>query len=156
MSSWNWNTASKGRLRGERETLVIKVKRSVFDLAAEKGIDFEFKWSDNMQDEGNIMDFYENGDVAPGERFNYVYRVDWSDDSYLNAELPEGINQGIRFDQYEGVFDTVPSFFDQKIIHTGFPNDFVPVEMQPISDCAIQALSMFRQRTPIHLHSIRI
>jgi hypothetical protein len=111
------------------KTLVIQVKRSVFNLASEKGIDFEFKWSDNMQEDGNIMDFYENGDVAPGERFNYVYRVDWSDDRYLNAELPEGINQGIRFDQYEGVFDTIPSFFDQKIVNTGFPANFdIPAE----------------------------
>jgi hypothetical protein len=125
VSSWNWNTAAKAAYVVNGKTLVIKVKRSVFNLVPEKGIDFEFKWSDNMQDEGNIMDFYENGDVAPGERFNYVYRVDWSDDRYLNAELPEGINQGIRVDQYEGVFDTIPSFFDQKIIHTGFPADFV-------------------------------
>ena len=28
-----------------------------------------------MQDEGNIMDFYVNGDVAPGGRFNFVYIV---------------------------------------------------------------------------------
>ena len=26
-----------------------------------------------MQDNGNIMDFYVNGDTAPGGRFNYVY-----------------------------------------------------------------------------------
>ncbi len=27
-----------------------------------------------MQEDGNIMDFYVNGDVAPGGRFNFVYR----------------------------------------------------------------------------------
>jgi len=26
-----------------------------------------------MQDEGNPMDFYVNGDTAPGGRFNYVF-----------------------------------------------------------------------------------
>lgn len=36
-------------------------------------LDFEFKWADNMQDEGNPMDFYVRGDVAPSGRFNYVY-----------------------------------------------------------------------------------
>ena len=36
-------------------------------------LDFEFKWADNMQDEGNPMDFYVSGDVAPSGRFNYVY-----------------------------------------------------------------------------------
>ncbi len=77
-----------------------------------------------MQEDGNIMDFYVNGDVAPGERFNYVYKVEWTDDRYRNAEYPEGINQGIRVDQYEGAFDTIPSFFDQKVIHTGFSANF--------------------------------
>ena len=42
-------------------------------LTPDQPLDFEFKWSDNMQDEGNIMDFYVNGDAAPGGRFNYVY-----------------------------------------------------------------------------------
>ena len=32
---------------------------------------FEFKWSDNMQ-EDNPLDWYVNGDAAPGGRFNYV------------------------------------------------------------------------------------
>jgi hypothetical protein len=36
-------------------------------------VNIEFKWNDNMQDDGNIMDFYVNGDTAPGGRFNYVY-----------------------------------------------------------------------------------
>ncbi len=38
-----------------------------------KPVKFQFKWSDNMQDEGNIMDFYVNGDTMPGGRFNYQY-----------------------------------------------------------------------------------
>lgn len=35
---------------------------------------FEFKWSDNMQQE-DPMDWYLNGDVAPEGRFNYVYQT---------------------------------------------------------------------------------
>ena len=38
-------------------------------------LDFEFKWIDNMQQEGRVMDFYQYGDAAPSGRFNYVYRV---------------------------------------------------------------------------------
>ena len=34
----------------------------------------EFKWADNMQEEGNIADFLVNGDVAPLGRFNYVLK----------------------------------------------------------------------------------
>jgi hypothetical protein len=36
-------------------------------------VDMEFKWNDNMQENGNIMDFYVNGDTAPGGRLNYIY-----------------------------------------------------------------------------------
>ncbi len=123
-SSWNWNVAGKAAYVINGKTLVIKVKRSVFNLTAEKGIDFEFKWSDNMQDEGNIMDFYENGDAAPGGRFNYVYKVEWSDDRYRNAEYPEGINLGLKCEQYDGDFDTVPSFYDHKVTGTSYPDNF--------------------------------
>jgi len=40
-----------------------------------KEIDIEFKWNDNMQENGNIMDFYVNGDTAPGGRFNFIYKT---------------------------------------------------------------------------------
>ena len=33
----------------------------------------EFKWSDNMQNDIDPLDWYVNGDVAPGGRFNFVY-----------------------------------------------------------------------------------
>ena len=52
----------------------IKVARK--DLGMTGALDFEFKWSDNMQEEGNILDFYVNGDCAPGGRFNFVYTAD--------------------------------------------------------------------------------
>ncbi|MBP6964358.1 MAG: hypothetical protein KBC96_08135 [Armatimonadetes bacterium] len=38
-----------------------------------KPLDFEFKWADNMQADGDIMEFTVNGDAAPNGRFNYRY-----------------------------------------------------------------------------------
>jgi hypothetical protein len=38
--------------------------------------DLEFKWSDNMQDEDDPLDWYVNGDAAPGGRFNYIYTME--------------------------------------------------------------------------------
>ncbi|CAM3680807.1 hypothetical protein COLU111180_02650 [Cohnella lubricantis] len=35
---------------------------------------FEFKWADHMLSDGDIMDFYRYGDVAPEGRLNYAYR----------------------------------------------------------------------------------
>ncbi|HEX7411679.1 MAG TPA: hypothetical protein VF298_06005, partial [Bacteroidales bacterium] len=40
-----------------------------------RSLDFEFKWSDNMQNDEDPLDWYVNGDVAPGGRFNYIYTV---------------------------------------------------------------------------------
>ena len=51
--------------------LEMAIPKSVLGLSS--SVNLEFKWSDNMQDEGIIMDFYVNGDVAPGGRFNFVY-----------------------------------------------------------------------------------
>jgi len=46
------------------------------DLGLNAGsIDLEFKWSDNMQVDDDPLDWYVNGDVAPGARFNYIYTV---------------------------------------------------------------------------------
>jgi hypothetical protein len=73
-SEWNWQDAGKFEYSASGNMLEIKVARSV--LGAGGKLDFEFKWSDNMQEEGSIMDFYVNGDCAPGGRFNFVYTAD--------------------------------------------------------------------------------
>ena len=73
-----------------------------------------------MQEEGNLMDFYVNGDVAPGGRFNYVYRTDWSDDRYLYSENPLGINSGLKSELCAGVFDTIPAFNSLKESQTDY------------------------------------
>lgn len=71
-NKWIWRDAGEARLCTFDHALVLRVPRSAIGQK-DCRLDFEFKWSDNMQDEGNLMDFYVNGDVAPGGRFNYVY-----------------------------------------------------------------------------------
>jgi hypothetical protein len=70
---WLWDDCGVGQMWVDDNRLMIRLPRAVLGLKADNALDFEFKWSDNMQDEGNIMDFYVNGDVAPGGRFNYVF-----------------------------------------------------------------------------------
>jgi len=70
---WNWSKVGKAEFNMDGKTLVLKIKRSILGVPDDKLLNFEFKWSDNMQEDGNIMDFYVNGDVAPGGRFNYHY-----------------------------------------------------------------------------------
>ncbi|MCA9732907.1 MAG: T9SS type A sorting domain-containing protein [Deferribacteres bacterium] len=68
---WQWTKAAASQMTVSSKTVELKLPRSLFPQ--DKPLNFEFKWSDNMQDDGNIMDFYVSGDVAPGGRFNFVY-----------------------------------------------------------------------------------
>ena len=52
--------------------MMVTISRSELGLSP-SAIDMEFKWSDNMQQE-DPLDWYVNGDVAPGGRFNYVFK----------------------------------------------------------------------------------
>lgn len=71
-NDWNWKAVGKAKVVVYDKAIVISVPRELMECKGKK-LDFEFKWSDNMQEEGNPMDFYVNGDVAPSARFNYVY-----------------------------------------------------------------------------------
>jgi len=52
-------------------------------------LNFEFKWSDNSITDGNIMDFYVNGDAAPGGRFNFVYNTTVVTSVGKKSEVPK-------------------------------------------------------------------
>jgi hypothetical protein len=69
---WEWERSGECRFFTKDNKLVIRIPRA--SLGIDEGeLDIEFKWNDNMQEDGNIMDFYVNGDSAPGGRFNFVY-----------------------------------------------------------------------------------
>jgi hypothetical protein len=69
---WEWIEVEKSPYVVKNNRLEIKIDREILGMEG-KTVDFEFKWNDNMQENGNIMDFYVNGDTAPGGRFNFVY-----------------------------------------------------------------------------------
>ena len=69
---WIWRDCGEAAMKVDDNRMMLRIPRKVLGME-DRTLDFEFKWSDNMQDEGNLMDFYVNGDVAPGGRFNYVY-----------------------------------------------------------------------------------
>jgi hypothetical protein len=70
---WSWEKAGSADFLLLGNQLALRIKRSVLGLQNSSDLDFEFKWSDNSITDGNIMDFYINGDAAPGGRFNFVY-----------------------------------------------------------------------------------
>ena len=69
---WNWEKVGDVDYGVNGNRLQIKVPKSMLGIEGNKFI-VNFKWSDNMQVDGDIMDFYVNGDVAPGGRFKYRY-----------------------------------------------------------------------------------
>ncbi len=70
---WLWSKAGDAEYAVNGNQMEISVPKNILHLKA--GIDFGFKWSDNMQEDGDIMNFLINGDAAPLGRFNYHYMV---------------------------------------------------------------------------------
>lgn len=78
---WNWEKAAEVSYTVDGDTMVVTIPRSALGIG-EGDFTVNFKWSDNMQADGDIMDFYTNGDVAPGARFKYSFTT-------LGAKTPE-------------------------------------------------------------------
>jgi hypothetical protein len=68
-----WETISQVNVKTETNKLMYSFPT---DLISDQNsaLNFEFKWSDNMQQE-DPMDWYLNGDVAPEGRLNYIYQT---------------------------------------------------------------------------------
>jgi hypothetical protein len=67
---WSWEKCGEADFRTVANFLEIGIPRSVLSLNGK--LDVEFNWSDNMQRDGDVMDFYLSGDVAPAGRFNFI------------------------------------------------------------------------------------
>ncbi|TLV00722.1 hypothetical protein [Dyadobacter luticola] len=71
-AAWNWQKAGEVTYSVKGNKLEIKVPKTLLGISGEPN--FEFKWSDNMQHDGDIMDFWISGDAAPAGRFNFFYK----------------------------------------------------------------------------------
>ena len=69
-AKWEDLSAVDYSVKGNK--LMITVPRKFIPQFSSK-LNFEFKWSDNMQDSNDPLDWYLNGDAAPGGRFNWIY-----------------------------------------------------------------------------------
>lgn len=72
-AAWNWQKAGEIDYAVNGNKLELKIPKSLLGITGEP--DFEFKWSDNMQQQGDIMDFWLHGDVAPAGRLNFRYNT---------------------------------------------------------------------------------
>lgn len=68
---WNFEPVAHADYTVKNNVFQIAVPKDTLGLESDE-IKFGFKWSDNMQSD-DILDFYSNGDVAPGGRFTFVF-----------------------------------------------------------------------------------
>ena len=80
--------------------LTVCIPKTMLGIPAEEmNFEFGFKWTDNTMEDGDIMKWYLNGDVAPIGRYNYCYSTTGADEyvkpaddlgnSYLDFTNPE-------------------------------------------------------------------
>jgi len=72
---WNWKRVGKVRYAVRGNRLEVAIPRKLLGLKREDPIDLAFKWADNVQKPGDIMDFYLNGDAAPLGRFVWRWKA---------------------------------------------------------------------------------
>ncbi len=76
--AWSWISvdAPGTALRMEGNEMHLHIPRKALRLyEGEKGFILDFKWTDNLQNPADPLDFYLSGDVAPSSRFRYRYRA---------------------------------------------------------------------------------
>ena len=70
---WNWIQKAKVKYRVVGNEMEVAIRKSDLGIDSSNALRIEFKWMDNMQNEGEISDFDLFGDAAPNGRFNYLY-----------------------------------------------------------------------------------
>ncbi|MHC1769970.1 MAG: hypothetical protein AB9869_37755 [Verrucomicrobiia bacterium] len=71
---WQWRRVGLVDRKTAGNELHLAVPRTALGLEkAGARAAFDFKWADNVQEPGNVMDFYVSGDAAPEGRFNFRY-----------------------------------------------------------------------------------
>ena len=70
---WAWERMAQVAIAVKGDELMLAVPRRLLGLPNRDAVRFDFKWWDNPQKPGDIMDTYLSGDVAPDARFNYRY-----------------------------------------------------------------------------------
>ncbi len=70
---WKWIEAGQVDFKAAGSRMELSIPRELLKLPGGKPLDIEFKWMDNVDPSADIMQFYLDGDAAPGGRFNYRY-----------------------------------------------------------------------------------
>ena len=82
--AWELQAVGEAEYNLRGKVLQIKIPRSVMNL----GNTFDFKWADNSVVDGDVMQFLDQGDAAPNDRFNYRYTTEKTE-----VKLPSGLTE---------------------------------------------------------------
>lgn len=72
-SGWNWQQISAVSFIAIGNELQLAIPRSLLGLSSTDPVKINFKWVDNMIQDGDILSLIQNGDTAPNGRFSYVF-----------------------------------------------------------------------------------
>lgn len=101
LGGWSFTETGRGSMSVSGNTLQLEIPRTALGFEKTDDVKFNFKWSDNMQTDGDITDFYTNGDVAPGGRFTFVF------DSSADGTVKEN-----KEEKKEDLFDFIRRMID--------------------------------------------
>jgi hypothetical protein len=74
VEGWAWEKVAKVRVRTSGNQLHLAIPKTGLGLREGSGtLAIDFKWLDNIQRPGDVMDFYLSGDVAPEGRYKFSY-----------------------------------------------------------------------------------
>lgn len=74
VGGWNWVKVVPITLQVVGNELQLAIPRTALGLQSDPNdMKIDFKWADDLQHPGDIMDFYVDGEVAPEGRFNFRY-----------------------------------------------------------------------------------
>ena len=74
---WKWKGVAKVSSRVEGREMHLEIPLPALGITrGTREISLDFKWADNLQKPGEVMDFYLSGDVAPEGRFKYRYQAE--------------------------------------------------------------------------------
>ncbi|MGB7326444.1 MAG: hypothetical protein WBD31_16340 [Rubripirellula sp.] len=73
VGGWAWQRVQQVEIMVAGNELMLAVGRDSLSLPQQDNLQIDFKWWDNSQNPGDIMDVYVHGDAAPDARFNFRY-----------------------------------------------------------------------------------
>jgi hypothetical protein len=73
---WKWEKVGGVCCRMSGRQLHVAAPLEALGFSGGEDFSFDFKWVDNVEGAGDVMDFYLSGDVAPEGRFKFRYATE--------------------------------------------------------------------------------